>query len=39
LRSAGWEVLVVWECQTTPTRRKWLKNRLANFLGIKKPPV
>ena len=33
LRKAGWQVLVVWECQTTPARRRRLQARLAAFLG------
>src|SRR5262245_45774735 len=32
LSKAGWRVLVVWECQTTPARRKRLRARLAAFL-------
>jgi DNA mismatch endonuclease (patch repair protein) len=32
LRRGGWDVLVVWECQTTPARLLWLKKRLTTFL-------
>jgi len=32
LRRMGYDVLVVWECQTTPTRRAWLIARLRAFL-------
>lgn len=32
LRRQGWEVLVVWECQTVSARRPWLQVRLAEFL-------
>ena len=32
-RRAGWEVLVVWECQTAPSKREHLRQRLAAFLG------
>ncbi len=28
----GWQVLVVWECQTTPARREALRARLLAFL-------
>ena len=33
LRKAGWQVLVVWECQTTAARRGKLQARLAAFLA------
>lgn len=33
LRKAGWDVLTVWECQTTPARRNALKRRLLRFLS------
>jgi DNA mismatch endonuclease, patch repair protein len=33
LRKAGWQVLVVWECQTVPARRERLRRRLMKFLG------
>jgi DNA mismatch endonuclease (patch repair protein) len=33
LEDAGWGVLVVWECQTTPRRREELRARLAAFLS------
>jgi DNA mismatch endonuclease (patch repair protein) len=32
LRQLGWEVLVVWECQTQPGRIDWLAERLVAFL-------
>lgn len=32
LRNLGWEVLVVWECQTGPRNREWLLDRLVCFL-------
>lgn len=32
LRFAGWDVLVVWECQTIPARRAALVERLRQFL-------
>ena len=31
LRKQGWNVLVIWECQTR--RPKWLRDRLAKFLS------
>ena len=37
LRAAGWEVLVIWECETTPTRRASLRERLDAFLGGPRP--
>lgn len=33
LRAAGWRVLVVWECETTPRRRADLAARLDGFLA------
>jgi DNA mismatch endonuclease (patch repair protein) len=33
LRRAGWQVLVVWECQTVHNRRKRLLARVARFLA------
>jgi len=33
LRRAGWQVLIVWECQTLPRKRKRLETRIAGFLG------
>ncbi len=33
LRAAGWEVLVIWECETTPSRRADLTARLDAFLA------
>ncbi|WP_366940830.1 very short patch repair endonuclease [uncultured Amaricoccus sp.] len=38
LRADGWEVLVIWECETTPTRRRALAERLDGFLGGKIRP-
>lgn len=32
LRQAGWQVLVVWECQTQPARLSRLRARIAAFL-------
>ena len=32
LHRAGWQTLVVWECQTTPSRLKRLESRIARFL-------
>lgn len=32
LRRLGWRVLTVWECQTTPQRRKQLERRVLAFL-------
>jgi len=32
LRRLGWQVLVVWECQTTTARRERLRARLVRFL-------
>ncbi|MBX9461364.1 MAG: DNA mismatch endonuclease Vsr [Aquamicrobium sp.] len=32
LKNLGWELLVVWECETVPTRRKKLKQQLWEFL-------
>ena len=33
LRADGWDPIVVWECQTTPTRLSTLRARLAEFLS------
>lgn len=33
LRSCGWEVLTVWECQTKPSERHLLEGQLRIFLG------
>jgi len=33
LRRMGWSLMIVWECQTTPTRRDRLSRRLARFLA------
>ena len=35
LRRAGWQVLVVWECQTRAARRAQLHVRLVAYLGKK----
>lgn len=37
LRDAGWRVLVIWECETTPRER--LRGRLGDFLGVTPPPA
>ena len=29
----GWDLLVVWECETVPSRREELAARLTAFLG------
>jgi DNA mismatch endonuclease (patch repair protein) len=33
LRALGWDLLVIWECQTTPTRRQELVGTLHEFLS------
>ncbi|MCK5745258.1 MAG: DNA mismatch endonuclease Vsr [Oricola sp.] len=33
LREMGWDVLVVWECETTPSRRAELRERISAFLA------
>ncbi|WP_343225592.1 very short patch repair endonuclease [Oricola nitratireducens] len=33
LQKLGWDVLVVWECETTPSRREELVWKLEEFLG------
>ncbi|WP_245435514.1 very short patch repair endonuclease [Microvirga calopogonii] len=33
LEADGWQVLVIWECQTTPRQRDDLRRRIAEFLG------
>jgi DNA mismatch endonuclease (patch repair protein) len=33
LDALGWRVMVVWECETTKTKRDQLKSRLADFLS------
>ncbi len=33
LRSLGWEILVVWECQTILEKRKWLVERINSSLS------
>jgi DNA mismatch endonuclease (patch repair protein) len=35
LRRAGWQVLVVWECQVSPRKLPRLRQRLAKFLGAR----
>lgn len=32
LRELGWELLIVWECETAPARRNELTTRLREFL-------
>jgi DNA mismatch endonuclease Vsr len=32
LRRMGWRVLVIWQCQTVPSRRELLERRLLRFL-------
>ena len=32
LRKLGWNVMIVWECQTQPRRIDWLASRIAAFL-------
>jgi len=32
LRREGWRVLVVWECQTTPSKLESLRRRIVRFL-------
>lgn len=32
LRELGWDLLVVWECETAPTQREELTKRLRDFL-------
>lgn len=38
LREAGWDVLVVWECECAPDRRADLVSRLTQFLEKSKEP-
>jgi G:T-mismatch repair DNA endonuclease (very short patch repair protein) len=33
VRRLGWQLFVVWECQTTPAKRQQLRARLAAFLA------
>ena len=33
LRALGWDVVVIWECQTKPTQLRHLERRLRHFLG------
>jgi DNA mismatch endonuclease, patch repair protein len=33
LKSRGWAVMVIWECQTRPTNRDELRELLTKFLG------
>lgn len=32
LRNDGWQVAIVWECQTRPERHEWLIERVVSFL-------
>jgi len=32
LQHDGWKVLVLWECQATPAKLKWLQDRIVTFL-------
>lgn len=32
LRHKGWEIMIIWECQTTPKKTDRLVNRIINFL-------
>jgi DNA mismatch endonuclease (patch repair protein) len=34
LRAMGWDLLVIWECQTTPTRRRELAEIIRAFLSV-----
>jgi DNA mismatch endonuclease (patch repair protein) len=34
LQAAGWHVLTVWECETSPTRRGELEHKLREFLDF-----
>src|SRR6185437_12953890 len=34
LRAMGWSVMVVWECQTTSTKRPHLCNRISQFFKL-----
>lgn len=36
LRRAGWDVLIVWECETR--RADFLRNKLVRFLARERPP-
>ncbi|RDE07807.1 DNA mismatch endonuclease Vsr [Pelagibacterium lacus] len=33
LRALGWDLMVVWECQTTPQHRQYLEAALQGFLS------
>ena len=33
LREEGWSVMVIWECETKPTRLEELTARIVAFLG------
>lgn len=33
LEQAGWRVLIVWECETRPTRRADLQQKVKDFMG------
>lgn len=35
LRGMGWRVLVIWECETIPSRRATLSARIVAFLGAR----
>lgn len=37
LRKAGWRVMIVWECQTKPSRMQQLQVRLAKMLATTSP--
>jgi DNA mismatch endonuclease (patch repair protein) len=37
LRALGWDLLVVWECETVPTRRDELTAAVRQFLGAPFP--
>ena len=35
LRLAGWEVLVVWECQLSPPRLDRMRTKISSFLAVR----
>ena len=35
LRLAGWEVLVVWECQLSPPRLDRMRSKISSFLTVR----
>ena len=39
MRRLGWRVLVVWECQTTPSNRESLRRRIDKFLSNRRAVV